>query len=69
MTRMAIVSRIRPRSNRQPRSLTLEQLISSLQECTDDDGLVVEAVMELMRRGYLRTLEATEPQLALAANA
>ncbi|MFH1057460.1 MAG: hypothetical protein V1797_02125 [Pseudomonadota bacterium] len=66
---MAIVSRIRPRSNRQPQSLTLEELISTLQECTDDDGLVVEAVMELMRRGYLRAPEAPNPPLALAANA
>lgn len=69
MTRMAIVSRLNRRSERQSVAVTLEEIISSLQDCTNDDGLVVEAVMELIRRGYLRASEAPEEPFDLAANA
>ncbi|MFZ5585947.1 MAG: hypothetical protein ACOZHQ_08475 [Thermodesulfobacteriota bacterium] len=69
MTRMAIVSRIRPRSNRAPVPVTLEEIITSLQDCTSDDGLVVQAVLELMRRGWLRAPEIHEEPFDLAANA
>lgn len=69
MSRMAIVSRLSRKSSNQPVSVTLEELISSLQDCTNDDGLVVKAVMELMRRGYLRAPEPQETPLDLAVNA
>lgn len=68
MSRIAIVSRLR----RQPRpgrlDLTLEDLITVLQECTTDDDLVVEAVAEMMRQGRLRTSTQPQPGLGRVVN-
>jgi len=41
---------------------SLEQIIACLQDCTDDDQVVIQAVVELMRQGRLR-----RPLLRLAA--
>ncbi len=68
MSRIAIVSRLR----RQPRpgslDVTLEDLVTVLQDCTSDDDLVVEAVAEMMRQGRLRALSPIEPSLDRVVN-
>ena len=64
MSRIAIVSRLRRQTQPGSLEVTLGEIITALQECTPDDGLVVGAVLEMMRKGVLRA--ACEPGEDLA---
>jgi hypothetical protein len=48
-------ARVRAKSPRTV-TVTLAEVISAVQDCTDDDELVVSVIMHLMRSGQARSL-------------
>ena len=68
MSRMAIVSRLRRQPRPESLDVTLEEIISVLQDCTPDDGLVVRAMTEMMRRGCLRAAAGPGQDLGRVVN-